>query len=91
MFDRGKPFKEFFNRQLSARPKRGLSLLPPLKRGQDFWIVVENSLTLIAAGWDKAAAGSVFPLLPHPGPERKKSGSAPGQKRGGRSMRSVAG
>jgi hypothetical protein len=38
------------------RPRRGLGLLPPLKRGQDFWIVVENSLTLIAAGWEKGQA-----------------------------------
>jgi hypothetical protein len=47
---------EFLNRQSSARSRRGLGLLPPLKRGQDSWIVVENSLTLIAVGWEKGQA-----------------------------------
>jgi hypothetical protein len=56
MSDRDKPRTEFLNRPLSARTPRGLGLLPPLKRGQGFWIVVENSLTLIAAGWEKGQA-----------------------------------
>ena len=38
------------------RPRREMGLLPPLKRGQDFWIVVENSFTLIAVGWEKGQA-----------------------------------